>query len=123
MGITRKLNQLDYETGEVKRRFNSVAQACEDLNLSSSRIWYAIKYREGKMPKLKLRFEYAEALSYKLRRKVRQIDYYTNELIDEYKNIEDAAKDNFVTYDAVRHALNKNNGVMKIAKLKFEYIE
>lgn len=50
------------------------------------------------------------------------LDYYTNELIDVYDTIEDAAHDNHVSVSGIRHAFKRHNGLMKNKKMKFEFI-
>lgn len=55
------------------------------------------------------------------KRKVRQLDYETGELIEEYSSITEAAEDNWLTYDALSSVLNAKNGLMPIKKLRFEY--
>ena len=91
MGKTRKLNQLDYETGEVVRTFSSLSEACDEFGISLSNICNAIEKKNGVMPIKKLRFEYAEERVNNTKRKVRQLDYETGELIEIYNNMEEAA--------------------------------
>ena len=74
------------------------------------------------MPIKKLRFEYAEGRIYKTKRKIRQLDYDTGELIDTYDNIETAATDNWVSPKALEEAMKYRNGYMTVAKLRFEYV-
>ncbi len=122
MGKTRKLNQLDYETGEVVRTFSSLSEACDEFGISLSNICNAIEKKNGVMPIKKLRFEYAEERVNNTKRKVRQLDYETGELIETYNNMEEAASDNFISLKALRKALSKRDGHMPAAKLRFEFV-
>lgn len=122
MGKTRKLNQLDYETGKVIRTFSSLSEACDEFGISLYNIWHAIEKKNGVMPIKKLRFEYAEERVNNTKRKVKQLDYETGELIETYNNMEDAASDNFISVKALRKALSKRSGYMPVAKLRFEFI-
>ena len=122
MGKTRKVNQLDYETGKVIRTFSSVREACDTFGINAPNIWHAIEKNKGIMPIKKLRFEYAEGRIYKTKRKIRQLDYDTGELIDTYDNIENAAIDNWVSLKALEKAMKYRNGYMTVAKLRFEFI-
>lgn len=119
---TRKLNQLDYETGEVIRTFSSLSEACDEFEISLSNIWHAIEKKNGVLPIKKLRFEYAEERVNNSQRKIRQLDYETGEVVDTYNNMEDAASDNFISVKALRKALSKRQGYMPVAKLRFEFI-
>ncbi len=122
MGKTRKLNQLDYETGEVVRTFSSLSEACDEFGIRLSNICNAIEKKNGVMPIKKLRFEYAEERVNNTKRKVRQLDYETGELIETYNNMEEAASDNFISLKALRKALSKRDGHMPAAKLRFEFV-
>lgn len=55
-------------------------------------------------------------------KRVRQVDFYTGEFIDEYESISEAARDNFLKVDSLQKALKKNNGRMAYKELKFEII-
>lgn len=57
------------------------------------------------------------------RKRVRQIDIETNEEIEIYGSISEAAEDNWMTYTTLSDALRNKNGILKIRKLKFELIE
>lgn len=122
MGKTRKLNQLDYETGKVIRTFSSLSEACDEFEISLSNIWHAIEKKNGVLPIKKLRFEYAEERVNNTQRKVRQLDYETGEVVETYNNMEEAALDNFISLKALRKALSKREGYMPVAKLRFEFI-
>ena len=54
-------------------------------------------------------------------KRVRQLDYYTDELIDEYPSLEDAAADNFISVKTIRYALVRNEGKVNRILAKFEY--
>ncbi len=122
MGKTRKLNQLDYETGKVIRTFSSLSEACDEFGISFSAIWYAIEKKKGVMPTKKLILEYAEERVNDSKRNIRQLDYETGELIETYNNMEEAASDNFISVKALRKALSKRDGYMTVAKLRFEFV-
>lgn len=122
MGKTRKVNQLDYETGKVIRTFSSVREVCDTFGINAPNIWHAIEKNNGIMPVKKLRFEYAEGRIYKTKRKIRQLDYDTGEFVGEYDNIETAAIDNCVSLKALEKAMKYRNGYMPVAKLRFEFI-
>lgn len=55
-------------------------------------------------------------------KKVRQLDYYTGEVIETYNSIREAARDNFCDITSVQKALWSRNGVMPLKELKFEYV-
>lgn len=57
------------------------------------------------------------------RKRVRQIDIETNEEIEIYDSVTEAAEDNWMTYTTLSDALRNKNGILKIRKLKFEWIE
>lgn len=122
MGLQRKVNRLDYDTGEILETFNSVSEANSKFNLRKSDIWYSIKTQNGLIPIKKLRFEYAEERIYKTKRRIRQLDYDTGELIEIYENIETAAFDNWVSFKALEKAMKCRNGYMTASKLRFEYV-
>ena len=122
MGKTRKVNQLDYETGKVIRTFSSVREACDTFGINAPNIWHAIEKNNGIMPVKKLRFEYAEGRIYKTKRKIKQLDYDTGEFVGEYDNLETAAIDNCVSLKALEKAMKYRNGYMPVAKLRFEFI-
>lgn len=48
-----------------------------------------------------------------------QVDIETNEFIDQYNNIEEAAEDNWLKPAAIVKALNERDGVVKKRKVKF----
>lgn len=54
---------------------------------------------------------------------VRQLDYETGEVIEEYKTMSDAARDNMMEHCVLSHALRTQGGIMKIRRLRFEYID
>ena len=54
-------------------------------------------------------------------KKVRQLDYFTDELIEEYPSLESAAEDNFITRKAIQYALARNEGRVNKILAKFEY--
>ncbi len=122
MGKTRKVNQLDYETGKVIRTFSSLKETCDVFGTSAPNIWHAIEKNKGLMPIKRLRFEYAEDRIYKTKRRIRQLDYDTGELIEIYENIETAAFDNWVSFKALEKAMKCRNGYMTASKLRFEYV-
>lgn len=123
MGIPRKLNELDYASGEFIRCFDSLSQAADFHNISTMNIWTSITKNNGRMNNLKLRFQYAEDYIQRTQCKVKQLDYYTGEEIEIYNNLEEAALDNFVSVRYLRDAMDKRNGYMRVKKLRFEYIE
>ncbi|PHV69548.1 hypothetical protein CS063_14985 [Sporanaerobium hydrogeniformans] len=53
--------------------------------------------------------------------KVIQTDYYTNEEIEVYSSLAEAAADNWTTTCAIRYAINNKNGKMNTRKLRFMY--
>jgi hypothetical protein len=122
VGFQRKVNRLNYDTGEIIETFNSVSEANSKFNLRKSDIWYSIKTQNGLIPSKKLRFEYAEERIYKTKRRIRQLDYDTGELIEIYENIETAALDNWVSFKALENAMKCRNGYMTASKLRFEYV-
>lgn len=54
---------------------------------------------------------------------VRQIDIETGEEIEIYGSISEAAEDNWMSYSDLSDALRNKNGLLKIRKLKFEFID
>lgn len=122
MGFQRKVNRLNYDTGEIIETFNSVSEANSKFNLRKSDIWYSIKTQNGLIPSKKLRFEYAEDRINNTKRNVRQLDYETGEVIEIYNNMEEAALDNFISLEALKKALSKRDGCMPIVKLRFEFV-
>ncbi|MBU3811234.1 MAG: hypothetical protein H9893_06230 [Candidatus Niameybacter stercoravium] len=101
---------LNHETGKVIKTFSGLSEACDEFDISLSNIWHAIEKKKGVMPVKKLRFEYAEERVNNTKRKVRQLDYETGELIETYNNMEEAASDNFISLKALRKALSKRGG-------------
>ena len=55
--------------------------------------------------------------------RVRQVDYETNEFIEEYDTIEDAAYDNYIDRKMLVFAVFHNQGKIDRLGLKFEYIK
>lgn len=58
MGKTRKLNQLDYETGELIETYNNMEEAASDNFISVKALRKALSKRDGYMIVAKLRFEF-----------------------------------------------------------------
>lgn len=54
--------------------------------------------------------------------RVRQLDYETNEVIEEYNTIEEAAYDNYIDRKMLTFAVLHNQGKIDRLGLKFEYI-
>ena len=54
-------------------------------------------------------------------RKIRQLDIDTNEEIEVYKSITEAAYDNFIDFNQLYKALKHSSGEIKSKELKFEY--
>ncbi len=54
-------------------------------------------------------------------KKVKQLDYFTGELVEEYNSISDAAYDNWLNERTVYKALNKRNGFIHSLSLRFEF--
>lgn len=52
---------------------------------------------------------------------VQQLDYYTGELIEEYKSIQCAAIDNWISFVTLSKALNKHDGILNQKKLRFKF--
>ena len=55
--------------------------------------------------------------------RVRQLDYETNEVIEEYNTIEEAAYDNYIDRKMLTFAVLYNQGKIDRLGLKFEYIK
>ena len=55
--------------------------------------------------------------------RVRQVDYETNEVIEEYDTIEAAAYDNYIDRKMLTFAVLHNQGKIDRLGLKFEYIK
>lgn len=55
--------------------------------------------------------------------RVRQVDYETNEVIEEYDTIEEAAYDNYIDRKMLAFAVLHNQGKIDRLRLKFEYIK
>lgn len=117
----RAINQLEYTTGETIKMFSSVSEVEKLYNIDGTSIRYAIKNNNGRIVKKKLRFEYAEPLG--VIRKVVQLDYITNEVIEVYNSVNQASIDNFISPCSIRIALAKNNGILHRKKLKFKYLD
>ena len=56
------------------------------------------------------------------KRKVRQLDIDTNEEIEIYESVTEAANDNFMSYSHLYAALRDLNGEIRNRELKFEYV-
>ncbi|MBE6021657.1 MAG: hypothetical protein E7231_00325 [Cellulosilyticum sp.] len=59
-GYKRPTLKLDYETGEVIERYNSVREAAKANFVDYTGLVQAIKKRNGKCSMLKLRFAYED---------------------------------------------------------------
>lgn len=57
------------------------------------------------------------------RQKVKQLDYYTGELIHVYNSISEAADDNWMGRANFYKIINKQNGYMARRKLRFEFVD
>lgn len=122
----KKVTQLDIETGKIIAIHKSISKAAEATGLENEEmIRRALCRTNGVLQKYILRFRYFKEgdsiSSVNRKRKVRQLDYETGELIEEYSSITEAAEDNWLTYDALSSVLNAKNGLMPIKKLRFEY--
>lgn len=121
----RRINQLDFKTGKIIKTFDSLREASETNNVEIVSISVALRKRDGLMPLKRIRFEYAAEDTPKnsnVAKKVRQRDYYTNEVIAVYKSMTEAAFDNFTSTSTIKNAIDKHKGYMHIRKLKFEYV-
>lgn len=56
-------------------------------------------------------------------KKVVQLDYYTDEVIEVYSSIGEAAEDNWMDRDDLSKILRIQNGLSHVRKLKFAYAE
>ena len=120
----RKLTELDFETGEVVAIHDSIANATDETGLESeAMIRKALMRTGGVLAKYKLRFRYFEEGDEKVSRsrKIRQLDIDTNEEIEVYKSITEAAYDNFIDFNQLYKALKHSSGEIKSKELKFEY--
>ena len=120
MSAARKVKELDFETGELIRTFNSIQEACDFHDIERPSIYNALVNQKGRMLRKKLRFEYVGEY---IIRKVRQLDYDTGEEIEVYNSAEAAAHDNFVDPKRIREALRMQNGCIHSKQLRFEYVE
>lgn len=57
------------------------------------------------------------------RKKVRQLDYETGEVIEVYETITEAARDNWMEYNVLSEVLRTQNGIMRKRCLRFEYVD
>lgn len=57
------------------------------------------------------------------KKRVEQLDFETDEVIETYESIAEAADDNFLHATDLVHVLKHQNGCMKRLKLKFRYKE
>lgn len=122
--IPRKVTQLDIQTGEVIAVYSSMAEATDATGLESeTMIRKALMRTNGVLKKYGLRFRYYEEGDGKVARdrKIRQLDIDTNEEIEVYKSITEAAYDNFIDFNQLQKALKRSNGEIKNRGLKFEY--
>ena len=122
--IPRKVTQLDIQTGEVIAVYSSMAEATDATGLESeTMIRKALIRTDGVLKKYGLRFRYFEEGDEKVSRsrKIRQLDIDTNEEIEVYKSITEAAYDNFIDFNQLYKALKHSNGEIKSKELKFEY--
>ena len=55
-------------------------------------------------------------------KKIRQVDYYTNEEIEVYDSVSKAAYDNFIDVNYLLRVMRKSGGIVERQKLKFEYV-
>lgn len=55
--------------------------------------------------------------------KIALYDIDTDELIEVYETIEDAAYDNGVSVSGIKSAITKNQGIMKNKEMKFKLVE
>lgn len=126
----KKITQLDIETGEIIAIHKSITKAAEATGLENEEIIRrALCRTNGVLRKYMLMFRYFregdnDSVSCTNRKcRVRQLDYDTGELIEEYASISDAAEDNWLTFDALSSALIAKNGLMPRRKLRFEYAD
>ena len=123
--IPRKVTQLDVETSEVIAVYSSMAEATDATGLESeTMIRKALIRTDGVLKKYGLRFRYFEEGDEKVSRsrKIRQLDIDTNEEIEVYDSITEAANDNFMSFSQLYKALKDTNGELKNRGLKFEYV-
>lgn len=123
MPMVRRLNQLDFETGEVVETYGSMKEALEKFGLFRVDVTNAIVKNNGKLNNKHLRFAYADGPNKPLcHYRVAQVDYDTDEIIEKYDDAELAAEDNFVNAKTIRNAIRNRGGYIKSKRLKFKYI-
>lgn len=118
----KKIIQLDYLTGEEIAVHESMQQAADVNGIERSALYAALANRGGYIEKLRLRFKFADYTIVKQRR-IRQLDIDTDEAIDLYRSIREAAKDNFITQELLKDALENTEGIIVEKQLKFEYAD
>lgn len=117
----RKINELDYITGEVIGEFASMRELTEFHDVAQKSVDYAMKKNQGYMHRKKLRFAYGSEKE--IIRKVEQLDYYTGESIEVYNSANAAALDNFLDAHSLRVALKNDKGMIHKKQLRFRYVD
>ena len=102
MGKSVKVARTD-DKGNVLEEFESIKDVCEKLGLN--RLTLKKRMNENKS----INGMYFKTLNND--RAVVQIDYYTGDIIDRYDSIQDAAFDNFLSYEEVSNCARSKTAI------------
>ena len=122
MGKIREFEQLDYETGEVIKRYRTVKEALEEHGIDRAKMRLAFMGHDGKFPDKKLWFRYGDGVNKPLQRyQVGKLND-AGEVVKVYNSAEQATIEHYVTEKTIGIAIRTRNGFVPSLGMRFKYM-
>lgn len=107
-GVSTRVKQIDYDTGELIEIYDSISAAAEDNGLDRFVLINKLSKNSVAIYKNK---KLAFCKSEDQEPRIIQLDYDTREQVGTYESVRAAANDNYISYISLRERLRKGNGV------------
>lgn len=122
MGKVRKFEQLDYETGEVIKKYDTIKDALIEHQIHRATLNHAMINKGGRLPDRKLLFRYGDGINKPIHRyKVGKLNE-AGEVVKVYNSVEQAAIENYVSEKTISVAITRRNGLVPSLGIRFKYI-
>lgn len=113
----KRIQQLNYETGEIIKEYDTLTQAAQDAKVTQCAIRRAIQHANGCMHLKKLRFRYLDTQLNAA--PIIELDYHTGEIVQRFDSIEDVLNFFGLSRAGLYRALYAQNGCMPYKQLRF----
>ena len=107
-GVSTRVNQIDYDTGELIEIYPSISAAAEDNSLDRFVLINKLSKNSVAIYKNK---KLAFCKSEEQKPAIIQLDYDTREQVGTYESVRAAANDNYLSYINLRERLRKGKGM------------